>query len=141
MVASTYTRPLFVPLFLALPLQLGKDVHVIDTGCNSILMVPYFLQHLTEDAKKKTSVMCTTNNWPGGLAALLIGVYANSRSWPDYEKELKMGNGPLVKPGGLVVVEPLACVPCGGGSPGRLDSASQTAAYGHDKCTQKIDEY
>ena len=99
-----------MPLFLALPLQLGKDVHVIDTGCHSILMVPYFLHLLTEDAKKKTAIMCTTSNWPGGLAALLLGVYANSRSWPDYEKELKLGKcDPLVKPGGLVVVEPSAC--------------------------------
>ena len=132
-VASTYTRPLFMPLFLALPLQGGKDVHVIDAGCNSIVMVPYFLNHLTEDAKKKTSIMCTTNEWPGGLAALLIGVYANTRSWQDYERELKIGKcGPLVKPGGLVVVN--AILPSSSSmslhSPGRLDGASQTATSG-----------
>lgn len=70
---------------------MGKEVRVLDTGCNSIQMVPYIMGALSEDAKKKTAILCTTNNWPGGLAALLLGVYGNTSSLREYEMELKLG--------------------------------------------------
>lgn len=79
---------------------MGKEVRVLDTGCNSIQLVPYLMAALSEDAKEKTAVLCTTNNWPGGLSALLLGVYANASTLREYELELKLGKcGPLFKPG------------------------------------------
>ena len=107
---------------------MGKEVRVLDTGCNSIQLVPYLMAALSEDAKEKTAVLCTTNNWPGGLSALLLGVYANASTLREYELELKLGKcGPLFKPGSHYGSTNLVSLR---GSPGRLDCSSQAAATG-----------
>jgi hypothetical protein len=56
---------------------LGKELHLILTGCSTINACPALLQAVPELSRKSVWVLCTSTVWPGDIAVFLWHLYGS----------------------------------------------------------------
>jgi hypothetical protein len=55
--------------------SLGKEMHLLLLGCNTIGAIPSLKQHISQEAQKRVTVLCTSEVWPSDCTPLLWTLY------------------------------------------------------------------
>jgi hypothetical protein len=54
---------------------MGKELHLLLTGCNTVNICPALLAQLPKPSHKSVWILCTSTKWPGDLATFLWHLY------------------------------------------------------------------
>lgn len=56
---------------------MGKELHLLMTGCNTINICPALLAAVPKPSQKSVWILCTSTKWPGDLATFLWHLYGS----------------------------------------------------------------
>jgi hypothetical protein len=64
---------------------MGKELHLLLTGCNTINICPALLAQLPKPSHKSVWILCTSTKWPGDLATFLWHLYGTFVQVGDFQ--------------------------------------------------------